>query len=149
MHSKAFSLPSSVFLCCFSHIYDVSPSRFPATPLFFFSLTVYSPSFLIIPCNTTNVMLAARCPLHPVRHLPARHSLSSFTTECSFYEALHFLEERIPASSFMAPLFQFYCHVGNINLALPSDPPEPLLSLFSSAQSPSMSFGFFTDLFLS
>ena len=75
---------------------------------------------------------------------PLRHSLSSFTTECSFRHALHFLEQRSHGTSFTAPLFQFCCQGDNVKLALPSDPPEPLLSLFSKAESPCVSTEFVT-----
>ena len=86
-------------------------------------------------------MPLARRPLHPVFHLPARHTLSSFMTECSFCGALHFLKERIRDSRVSNPLFEFCCHKGKVRLAIPTEPPEPLRSLFTRVDSPHMSFG--------
>jgi len=89
---------------------------------------------------STNALPLAHRPLHPVFHLPVRHTLSSFTTECSFCGALHFLEERIQDSRVSDPLFEFCCHKGKVRLAIPTEPPEPLISLFTRVDSPYMSF---------
>jgi len=89
---------------------------------------------------STNALPLARRPLHPIFHLPARHTLSSFTIECSFCGALHFLEERIRDSRVSDPLFEFCYHKGKVRLAIPTEPPEPLMYLFTKVDSLRMSF---------
>jgi len=84
----------------------------------------------------TRSLLIARRPLDP-RTIPLRHRLSPFSTVCSSCAALHFIEERTN-SSIPAPSFSLCCRKGEVKLALPSDPPEPLLSLFTAVDDPCM-----------
>ena len=96
--------------------------KFPNLLLYLYASTTChrgSLTFIHAAMQNNSIPLACR-PLFPVLNLPPRHALSSFATECPFCLALHFDEEK----------GSFCCHEGNIPLALPSPPPEPLLSLF-------------------
>jgi hypothetical protein len=86
------------------------------------------------PLSTSNYPLSSQ-----------RHSLGSFTVQCPFCQALHWMEERLARSSIQSPKFGMCCNSGKIILPAPPEPPQPLKSLLdgnnqSNGTSPLSSF---------